>query len=152
MTNLLVKGRNQLSKWLMRSLQAGRVLRIPLLGVTALSTLVTALKNTFLEPYIYIIVSSGALTCVTFIWAYDYFSILNQQNKHNADRSSNFVGPDKTMNKLLEAKQRSVMSRSISQEWSQEKTEKELEKITVKTLQKWRNGIDVDKFYNSKYP
>lgn len=143
---MLVQLREEFSKWLMRTQNAGRVLRMPLLGVTAVSTLVTALKDTALSSYTLPIVAVAGLSAVVFIWAYDKFQVLNIQNRWNADRSDNYIGPTTAINQIVNARQLSVLSRSISEDWSDEKTRKEMNRITEKTLSEFRNGIDLGDF------
>lgn len=140
---MLVELREEFSKWLMRTQNAGRVLRMPLLGVTAVSTLVTALKDTALSSYTLPIVGVAGVSAIVFIWAYDEFQVLNIQNRWNADRSDNYIGPTTAINQIVNARQLSVLSRSISEDWSEEKTVSEMEKATEETLSEFRNGIDL---------
>lgn len=140
---LLVRAREEVSKWLMRTQNAGTILRIPLLGVTAVSTLVTALRGTTLEKYTFYIVGVFGVGATVFIWAYDRFQVMNIQNRWNADRADNYIGPTTAINQIVNARQFSVLSQSISEDWSDDKTRKELEKVTRKALSQYRNGIDL---------
>lgn len=139
----LLRLREEVSKWIMRSQNAGTVLRIPLLGVTAISTLVTALRGTALQAYTFHIVGVFGAGAVFFIWAYDRFQVMNIQNRWNADRADNYVGPTTAMNQLINAEQFAVLSESIRKDWSREKTSEEMEKATREAVQRYRNGIDV---------
>lgn len=142
---LLVKAREEFSKWIMRSLQAGRVLRMPLLGVTAVSTLVTALRGTMFQNYTLHIVSAFGILAVGFIWAYDRFKVLNIQQKWDQDRSSNFVGPNMAINNMISARQFSVLSKAMQEDWDEEKRREELERVTEEAIQEFRNGIDLSR-------
>jgi len=140
---LLVKLREEVSKWIMRTQNAGTILRIPLLGVTAVSTLVTALRGTAFQNYTMYIVAVFGVLALVFIWAYDRFQVMNIQNRWNADRADNYVGPTTAMNQLINARQFGVLSQALTNEWSEEKTQKELEKVTRETVAEFRNGIDL---------
>lgn len=146
MSDLLLKAREEVSRWLMRTLQAGRILRMPLLGVTAVSTLVTALKGTAFENYTMYIISVSGIMAVTFIWAYDKFQVLNIQQKHDADRSSNFVGPSMAMTSMIRARQFSVMSKAIAEDWEQEKIDQKMREVTEDEIKKYRDGINMEDF------
>lgn len=130
----------------MRTRNAGTILRIPLLGVTAISTLITALKGTSFENYtFYIIIISFILTTL-FIWAYDRFKVLNIQNRWDADRSDNYVGANTAINQMINARQLSILAKSINQNWDGKKTMEELDKITEETVKEFRNGLDMERF------
>lgn len=146
MGKLLLKARDETSRWLMRTLQAGRVLRMPLLGVTAVSTLVTALKGTSLEQYTIPIIGTSGFMAFLFIWAYDKFQVLNLQQKHDADRSSNYVGPSMAISSIIRAKQFSVLSEGLEKGWDQEKIDKKMVEVTEDEIEKYRNGIDMKNF------
>lgn len=139
--------RNELSRWSMRLLQASRVLRLPLLGVTAVSTLTTALRGTYAEDYTLFIVSAFGLGSLLFIWAYDYFRVLNLENRHKQDRSDNFVGPGFAMNKIMMAHQLSIMAEGIREEKDPEQIEEEMLEKTYQVLRQWRDGIDLEDVY-----
>jgi len=140
---LLLRLREEVSKWIMRTKNAGVILRIPLLGVTAVSTLVTALRGTWLQDYTIAIVSVFGISALLFIWAYDRFQVMNIQNRWNADRADNYVGPTTAMNQLINARQFGVLSQALTNEWNEEKTQEELEKVTRETVAEFRNGIDL---------
>lgn len=141
--NSLLKLREEISKWIMRTQNAGTVLRIPLLGVTAVSTLITALRGTYLDSYTMYIVAAFSVLAFIFIWAYDRFQVMNIQNRWNADRSDNYIGPTTAMNQLINARQLSVLSQSINEGWSDDRTTEELEKVTRETVADFRDGIDI---------
>ena len=141
--SLLIKLREEVSKWIMRTQNAGTVMRIPLLGVTAVSTLVTALRGTAFQNYTMYIVGVFGVLAMIFVWAYDRFQVMNIQNRWNADRADNYVGPTTVMNQLINARQFGVLSQSLNNNWSEEKTQEELEKVTRETVAEFRNGIDL---------
>lgn len=137
-----------ISRWLMRSMEAGRVLQIPLLGVTAVSTLTTALKGTFLQPYTIHIIAGFGLCALGFIYQYDNSGVLNKQNREKMDRSDNFAGPGMAMGMTLQGRQRAVMAAAAGEEWSLEETLETMDDVTVQHLQQYRDGIDVRSVFN----
>ena len=143
---LLLKAREEVSKWIMRTKNAGVILRMPLLGVTAVSTLITALKGTQLQAYTSFIVGIFGVGAILFIWAYDRFQVMNIQNRWNADRADNYAGPTMAMNQMVNAVQLGVLSESIKEGWSQEKTQRKMKEETRKTVAEYRNGINMEDF------
>lgn len=140
--------RSEVSRWLMRTLQAGRVLRLPLLGVTAVSTLTTALRGTAAEDYTIAIVAGFAFASLVFIWAYDRFEVLNLENRHKMDRSDNFVGPGFAMNKIMMARHLGIVADGLREEKPTAEIQDELEDETLRLLREWRNGIDLSEVYD----
>lgn len=141
--------RDEVSRWFMRTLQAGRVLRLPLLGVTAVSTLTTALRGTAAENYTFVVVSAFGVFSLLFIWAYDHFRVLNLENRHKQDRSDNFAGPGFAMGTLMRGQQLAVVAQALQEDWSEERIKGQMEYETRKLLQNWRDGIDLDEVYGS---
>ncbi|MDY6768709.1 MAG: hypothetical protein SVW02_01225 [Candidatus Nanohaloarchaea archaeon] len=148
MTGLATTVREEFSRWIMRSIQAGRVLRLPLLGVTAVSTLTTALRGTAAEQYTAAIVGAFMAGSVVFIWAYDRFQILNYENRHKMDRSDNFAGPGMAMGTLMRGRQLAVLGQGLREDWSSERIQEEMQEATLQQLREWRDGIDLDEVYN----
>lgn len=142
----LVQLREEISKWIMRTKNAGTILRIPLLGVTAVSTLVTALRGTGLENYTMGIVGFFGVSAVLFIWAYDRYKVMNLQNRWNADRADNYAGPTMAMNQMVNAVQLGVLSESIKNDWSHERTQEEMMEATRNAVADYRNGINMEEF------
>ena len=140
---VLVMLREEISKWLMRTQNAGRLLNIPLRATTASSVLTLALQETFLAQYTLIVLISFSIGIMFFIWAYDRFQVMNIQNRWNADRADNYVGPTTAMNQLINARQFGVLSQSLNNGWSEEKTQKRLESVTRETVREFRDGIDI---------
>lgn len=146
MSKLLVKLRDEVSRWIMRTKNAGVILRIPLLGVTAVSTLVTALKGTVLQNYTIYIVGFSGIGAMLFIWAYDRFQVMNMQNRWNADRADNYYGPTGAINQLAAAEREAVLAQSIKNDWDMEKTREEMRKAAEKVIAEYRNGVDMERF------
>lgn len=141
--------RDEVSRWFMRTLQAGRVLRLPLLGVTAVSTLTTALRGTAAENYTLFVVSAFGVFSLLFIWAYDHFRVLNLENRHKQDRSDNFAGPGMAMGTLMRGQQLAVVAQAIQEDWDQQTIQDEMRAVTLQNLREWRNGIDLEEVYGN---
>jgi len=146
MSKILVALREEVSKWIMRTKNAGVILRIPLLGVTAVSTLVTALRGTMLEKYTLPILSVFGIGAVVFIWAYDRFQVMNIQNRWNADRADNYYGPTGAIDQLASAERDAVLAQSIKNDWDMERTREEMKKAVERAVSEYRNGVDMKRF------
>lgn len=147
MMQLLVQIRDQSSMWLMRLLEGGRVLQMPLLAVTAISTLGTFLRGTPLEPYTYYIISGFGLMAIGFVWAYDRFEVLNLQNKAKQDRADNFVGPGFTMGSIMRARQLAIIGEALQHDYSSAELHQRMDEETKALLRDWRNGVDLAEIY-----
>lgn len=139
------KLRDEISRWLMRVTQAGVPIKIALLGVTASSTLTTAIKNTFLEPYTIHILSVFVLSSLIFAWAYDRFSVLNIQMKHDADRTSNFIGPQMAINQRIRGLQLAAAMEAVAED---KDVDVKVIDETEEALEKYRDGIDIKSLDN----
>jgi hypothetical protein len=125
---------------------------MPLLGITAVSTLVTALKGTFLQQYTFAIVGAFGLGAVSFIWAYDKFQVLNLQHKHNDDRAGNYVGANQTVDKLIQGRQLAVVAQALSQDMSYDEVQELMDQATYQASAELRNGIDTEKIERGDLP
>lgn len=136
-----------ISRWIMRSKEAGTVLQIPLLGITAISTLTTALKGTPLEQFTLHIMGSFGVFAIGFIWWYDDSGVLNRQQRDRMDRADNFAGPGIAMNNLIQARQFAALSKALAEDTSPEEIEEAIEATTVESLREFRGGIDIERIY-----
>lgn len=141
--SFLLKLREESGKWLMRVQQAGRVLRLPLFFITAVSTMVTALKGTFLSDYTLLIVGVFCAGSAVFVWAYDRFKVMNVQNRWNADRSDNYVGPTTAVNQMVNARQLAVLAEGLNSDKNQEQVVSNMREATLEELRRYRNGFDL---------
>jgi len=146
MSKLLISLREEISKWIMRTKNAGVIMRIPLLGVTAVSTMITALRGTFLERYTLAIVVGFGVAALVFVWAYDRFQVMNMQNRWNADRADNYYGPTGAIDQLAAAEREAVLAQSIKNDWDMEKTREEMKKAAERAISEYRNGVDMERF------
>lgn len=133
-----------LSRWIMRSQEGGKVLRMGLLGITAVSTLTTALKGTFLQEYTPHIIGGLALGSLAFLYLYDRSGVLNQQNVERMDRADNFAGPGMAMGAMIRGRQLSAMFEALDQDLDSEEAHDRVQQATLDACREFRDGIDVD--------
>lgn len=132
-----------LSRWIMRAQEGGKVIQGVLLGVTAVSTLVTALKGTWLEPYTIFGVAAIVLGSLAFMLVYDTSGVLNQQNVERMDRSDNFAGPGMAMSSMIRARQMAAFFEALREDDDPEAAQKRVMEETHASLRDYRHGIDI---------
>ncbi len=141
----LRKVRDWIARWFMRLLEAGRIFRMPLLFITALSTMTTALKGTQFENYTTIIaiilVGGGFL----FAWLYDILKVMNLKNRSMQDEAQNFAGASMAIHMKAKQAQFEALGKYLKTDMSEEEYEELLEEKTNETLKEYRNGIDWEK-------
>jgi uncharacterized membrane protein YeaQ/YmgE (transglycosylase-associated protein family) len=93
--------RGVIARWLMRFEAAGNILRMVFLGVTAASTLTSALALIGYEQFAPIVLSIGLLGTAVFAFAYTEFGIYNRKNRERADVGTNWAGPGMRMDDEL---------------------------------------------------
>lgn len=133
-----------LSRWIMRSQEGGKVLRMGLLGVTAVSTLVTALKGTYLQQYTLHFIGVIAAVSFVFLYVYDQSGVLNQQNVERMDRADNFAGPGMAMGALIRGRQLSALFEALDEDVSPAEARERVHEATLEACREYRNGIDVE--------
>lgn len=133
--------RGFIARWMMRMEAAGNILQMGFLGVTAASTLTSALTLIGYEQYAPYLLSVGLLGTVVFAFSYVEFGIFNRKNRERNDRGANFAGPTMRMddemiargltaatkNRPLRAEERQVIKDELDHAWRE-----------------YRNGIPVD--------
>lgn len=145
---MLKRIRKEISKWLMRTENAGRLLSIPLRLTTASGVLTLALEKTSLSQYTFVIVPSFVLAMIAFIWGYDVFRVLNIQNQYDADRSDNYAGPTTAINQMVNAVQFAVLAEGLQEDWSSDKIHDEMKQQTREELSRYRDGINISELYD----
>lgn len=85
--------RGFLGRWLMRLEAAGSILRMAFLGVTAASTLTSALALIGLEALAPYMLAAGILSTFVFAYAYVEAGVYNRKNREQVDRGDNYAGP-----------------------------------------------------------
>jgi len=86
--------RGFLGRWLMRLEAAGNILRMAFLGVTAASTLTSALALIGLQQFAPYVLVCGTILTFLFAFAYVEYGIFNRKNRERVDRGNNFSRPD----------------------------------------------------------
>lgn len=82
-----------IARWVVRLEAAGNVLRMAFLGVTAASTLTSALALIGLQQYAPIVLVVGIAATGVFAFAYVEFGVYNRKNLEKNERGTNFAGP-----------------------------------------------------------
>lgn len=96
--------RGFIARWLMRMEAAGNILRMAFLGVTAASTLTSALALIGLERYAPGMLAVGLAGTLVFAFSYVELGVYNRKNREQRDRGVNFAGPDMRMDDELIAR------------------------------------------------
>lgn len=81
------------ARWMVRLEAAGSVLRMSFLGVTAASTLTSALALIGLEQFAPFVLLSGVAGTLIFAYLYVEAGVYNRKNREKNDRGTNFAGP-----------------------------------------------------------
>lgn len=133
--------RGLLARWVMRLEAAGSILRMAFLGVTAASTLTSALALIGLQslaPYALVV---GIACTLLFAYGYVEYGIYNRKNRENAEYGRNFARPDMLIDDKMTA------AAVFSAVHGREPTEEEMETMesAVETpYRAHRNGVDIE--------
>lgn len=132
--------RGFVAKWLMRLEAAGSILRMTFLGVTAASTLTSALALIGLQwaaPYVLV---AGLLGTVVFAYVYVEWGVFNRKNRERVDRGNNFSRPDMRIDDEITGC--SVFAAVHGREPNEEEHQA-IANATETAFQKHRNGVEV---------
>lgn len=133
--------RGMIARWIMRLEAAGSILRMGFLGVTAASTLTSALALIGLQqlaPYVLAVGVSG-----TFVFAFVYveFGVFNRKNRERVDYGNNFARPDMKIDDEITGA--AVFAAIHGRE--PDETEKEAIENSVDDFwRKHRNGVEIE--------
>lgn len=86
--------RGFVAKWIMRLEAAGGILRMSFLGVTAASTLTSALALIGFESAAPYVLATGIAGTFVFAYVYVEWGVYNRKNRERVDRGNNFSRPD----------------------------------------------------------
>jgi hypothetical protein len=134
--------RGFLGRWVMRVEAAGGILRIGFLGVTAASTLTSALALIGLEQLAPVVLAVGCLATAVFAFAYVELGIYNRKNRERYERGSNFAGPRMRMDDEMIA--RSVLAGIEGRELSAEERQA-IKGEADHCYHEYRDGISINK-------
>lgn len=132
---------------MMRLEASGQILRIGFLGVTAASTLTSALAligYQHIAPYV---LGAGVIATLIFAYGYVEFGIHNRKNRESVDRGRNWVGPTQAIQHRTDARMMGAALAEVFDDDPRRVTEA-AESAVDKTISEYRNGIDVDTAFN----
>lgn len=81
---------------------------------------------------------------VAYVYLYSEGGVWNQKERDQKDLSTNYIGPGKAMDMLLQGRQRAVLAQAIDEEWGDGRIRQEMDRETLALLRDYRDGIDVD--------
>lgn len=96
--------RGLIARWLMRFEASQGTLQLAFLGVTAASTLVTALSLIGFESYASYILAIGSVLIVIYAWAYVELGIYQRKNREKRERGENFAKPQNYIDDVMIAR------------------------------------------------
>lgn len=140
--------RGFVSRWLMRFEASSQIFRIALLGVTAVSTLTSALIDLgygWLAPYV---LTAGLVGSFGFAWVYVEFGFFNRKNRERMDRGDNFSGPGMAMGMTLQGRQRAVIAEAFVEDYSPGEIKSRMDEETAGLLRQFRDGIEIDEVFD----
>jgi len=133
--------RGLIARWLMRVEAAGQIIRMSFLGVTAASTLTSALAligYQWAAPYI---LGLGIAITLVFAFIYVEFGIFNRKNRERVDRGNNFSRPDMRIDDEITA---AGVFAAMHGRPPDDSEQDAIEEAVDETFQKHRNGVEVD--------
>ena len=125
----------------MRFEAAGNILQMVFLGVTAASTLTSALALIGLQQYALPMLVFGLVSTAIFAFGYVELGIYNRQNREKKDRGENFAKPQNRIDDELIARgiHAAREGRPLTQD-ERDAVDEELDEA----FRKYRNGIKVE--------
>lgn len=133
--------RGLIARWIMRLEAAGGILRMAFLGVTAASTLTSALALIGLQDYAPYVLVAGVTGTLVFAFTYVELGVFNRKNRARADHGNNFSRPDMIINGQITG---ATIYTALHGEPPSEEERKKIEETVIEYFQKHRNGVDVD--------
>ena len=130
-----------IARWVVRLEAAGSLLRMVFLGVTAASTLTSALALIGLEQYAPYVLAAGIAGTLAFAFVYVEYGVYNRKNREKNDRGTNFAGPTIRIDDEL------IARANLAGEKGRELTEAERNAIKTEMDDAWseyRNGIPLE--------
>lgn len=131
--------RGLLGRWLMRLEAAGSILRMSFLGVTAASTLTSALALIGLQSLAPYVLGVGIAGTFVFAFVYVEFGVFNRKNRERVEYGQNFSRPDMAIDDQMTG------AAVFAAVHGREPDEQELEAIedaVWERYMRYRNGIE----------
>lgn len=130
------------ARWVMRVEACRGVLQLGLFGGTFLTTGLTALHQYGHSEYARPFIAFVGLGTLLFAYVYTETGVWNQKNQFSKDKGTNYGGPNLLMRYRMQAAQRAVLVRAINEDWSPERVQEELDRVTLAQWATLRTGID----------
>lgn len=140
--------RGLMGRWLMRLEAAGSILRMAFLGVTAASTLTSALALVGYQQYAPAVLVIGVLATFVFAFGYVEYGVFNRKNRERADFGDNYSGPTMLMDRQLDAVQRAYLVHAIQNgETDLETLTENMTEVTAAQWREYRDGLNTDEIH-----
>lgn len=136
--------RGFISRWLVRFEASQQVLQAGFLGITAASTLTSALIGLGFERFAPYVLGLGCVLTPAFAYGYVESGVFNRKNRERMDRGDNFAGPGMYMNHVIQA--RSVAA-ALANADDPEAAMDAAEGVARESVMEFRDGVDLDVFY-----
>jgi hypothetical protein len=142
--------RGFISRWLVRFEASQQIISAAFLGVTAASTLTTALASLGMERYAPWVLGAGLAGTPIFAYAYVEAGVFNRKNRERVDRGDNFAGPGMAMSQLIQAEQLAALGEALAEETDPKELRGEINDRTARRLREFRDGINVQEVYGAE--
>jgi len=135
--------RGLISRWLVRFEASQQVFRLVFLGVTAASTLTSALALLGLDRYAPYLLGVGLVGSPLFAFGYVESGVYNRKNRERMDRGDNFAGPGMAMSLYTQGDQFAA-GLAAALEVDERRVRAAVETATRERMAAYRDGIDVE--------
>lgn len=130
-----------LARWVVRLEAAGSLLRMAFLGVTAASTLTSALALIGAEGIAPYVLVAGVVSTLIFAFLYVEGGVYNRKNREKNDRGTNFAGPTLRIDDEMLA--RAIKASQLDRELTEEERQAIKSELDV-AYDEFREGIPLD--------
>jgi len=127
------------ARWLARVDGVSGQLRLAMLGMTALSTGVVALRSYGHGEYAWPLIAGTGLLTILYTYLYTEGGVWNQQRRDKADMATNWAGPPSRFNTEIQA--RALYAALEGRELTEEEREA-VSREAEHAWKEWRDGID----------
>jgi len=135
--------RGFISRWLVRFEASQQIFRLVFLGVTAASTLTSALALLGSERYAPYVLAIGVVGSPLFAFAYVESGVYNRKNRERMDRGDNFAGPGMAMSLYTQGDQFAA-GLATALDVDERRVRAAVEAATRERMTEYRDGIDVE--------
>lgn len=133
--------REFIARWMMRLEAAGQVLRMAFLGVTAASTLSTALSVMGYQWLAAPALAVGFVATLLFAYVYVDMGVFNRKNREKVDHGNNFARPDMRIDDELTA--RGIVAAQLGRPLNDDERNATKQELDA-AFAEHRNGVDVE--------